>query len=136
MFIEANTDYAIQMNRGGSSQPYHTSLIRSAYPHASNIAQEDVRFCSAFSRDPVACINQVTSHLQTPAAHRWPFSAESSWTRSVREHYGQPEKLHWHASDKGVQKKTSESYQRNLLRDYAGNYNLRHLQQNLGLLPP
>ena len=123
MFIEANTDYAIQMNRGGSSQPYHTSLIRSAYPHASNIDQEDVRFCSAFSRDPVACIDQVTSHLQTPASHRWPTSSESAWTKSVREHYVSPENL----------RKMPESYQRNLLRDYAGNYDLRHLQQDLGL---
>ncbi len=125
MFIEANTDYAIQMNRGGSSQPYHTSLIRSAYPHASNIDQEDVRFCSAFSRDPVACIDQTTMHLLTPASHRWPTSAGSSWTKSVREHYVPTKKLGG----------PSESYQRDPLRNYAGNYDLRHLQQDRGLFP-
>ncbi len=122
MFIEANTDYAIQMNRGGSSQPYHTSLIRASYPHATNIDQENVRFCSAFSRDPVACVNQVTSHLMTPARHRWPTSRQSSWTSSVREHYTP------------LEKSQVESYQRDPLRNYTGNYNLKHLQQNLGLL--
>ncbi len=125
MFIEANTDYAIQMNRGGSSQPYHTSLIRATHPHASNIDQEDVRFCSAFSRDPVACVDQITTHLPTPPSHRWPTSAETTWTKSVREHYVSPEKI----------RRTPESYQRNLLRDYAGNYNLRHLQKKMKVLP-
>ena len=76
MFIEANTSYAIQMNRGGSSQPYHTSLIRATHPHASNIDQEDVRFCSAFSRDPVACVDQITTHLPIPPSHRWPTKDE------------------------------------------------------------
>ncbi len=128
MFIEANTSYAIQMNRGGSSQPYHTSLIRAAHPHASNTDQEDVRFCSAFSRDPVACIDQITSHLPTPPSRRWPTSSESAWTKSVREHYVASEKP-------GKTRKTPESYQRNLLRDYAGNYNLRHLQKKMNVLP-
>ncbi len=123
MFIEANTYYAIQMNRGGSSQPYHTSLIRASYPHASNVDQEDVRFCSALSRDSTGCIRQVTSHLQTPASQRWPTSATSTWTNSIREHYT-PEK------------KTVESYQRNPLRQYAGMVNLRTIQKNLNLLPP
>ncbi len=123
MFIEANTYYAIQMNRGGSSQPYHTSLIRANYPHASNVDQEDVRFCSALSRDPVACINQVTSHLQTPASQRWPTSAASAWTNSIREHYTSPEK------------KTVEFYQRQPLREFTGTVNLRNEQKNLGLLP-
>ena len=124
MFIEANTYYAIQMNRGGSSQPYHTSLIRPSYPHASNIDQEDVRFCSALSRDPVACINQGTSHLQTPSRQRWPTSATSTWTKSIREHYTPPENP------------LVESYQRDPLRHYVGNSNLRHLQNTLGLIPP
>lgn len=120
MFIEANTDYAIQMNRGGSSQPYHTSLIRSSYPYATDNDQENVRFCSAFSRDPVACVNQVTSHLNTPARHRWPTSPQSAWTSSVREHFHYP---------------VRESYQREPLRDYTGMFNLRHLQKKRGDLP-
>ena len=124
MFIEANTYYAIQMNRGGSSQPYHTSLIRATYPHASNIDQEDIRFCSALSRDPVSCVNQVTSHLQTPASQRWPTSAASSRTNSIREHYT------------SLGKKPAESYQRDPLRQYAGKLKLRTFQKNHGLLPP
>ncbi len=124
MFIEANTDYAIQMNRGGSSQPYHTSLIRASYPYATNNDQENVRLCSALSRDPVACVNQVTSHFTTPSRQRWPTSPQSAWTSSVREHYTPPAKPR------------TESYQRNPLRNYTGMYNLRHLQQKRGVLPP
>ena len=123
MFIEANTYYAIQMNRGGNSQPYHTSLIRSSYPHASNMDQENVRFCSALSRDPVSCVNQVTSHLKTPASQRWPTSAASTWTNSIREHYTPP-------ANNPV-----ESYQRQPLREYAGMVKLRTTQKNRGLFP-
>ena len=125
MFIETNTEYAIQMNRGGSSQPYHTSLNRASYPYATNVDQENIRVCSALSRDPIACINQVTSHLKTPANLRWPTSAQSTWTDSVLEQYTSPRK-----------NRLVESYQRDPLRDYVSLSRLRHTQQKQGRLPP
>ena len=123
MFVEANTEYAIQFNRGGSSQPYHTSLNRVSYPYATNIDQENIRVCSALSRDPIACIDQVTSHLKTPSNLRWPTSAQSTWTSSVQEQYTSP-----------YNNRLVESYERDPLRDYVGTYNLEHLKKNEGLL--
>ena len=122
MFVEANTEYAIQFNRGGSSQPYHTSLNRVSYPYATNVDQENVRFCSALSRDPIACIDQVTSHLTTPPNLRWPTSPQSTWTSSVQEQYTSP-----------YNNRLVESYERDPLRDYVGTYNLEHLKKNEGL---
>lgn len=87
MFVESNAQYAIQLNRGGSSQPYHVALSPSSYRGVSPALQTQVRYCGSVTRDPVACVKQAVSTLPLPAATLWPHSDASTWTPSTREAY-------------------------------------------------
>ena len=87
MFIESNGTYAIQMNPGGSSQPYHTGVNPGRYPTVTQAQQNDVRYCGALTRDPVACVKQVLGQLPVPPGGRGPTSASTKWTASVREEF-------------------------------------------------
>lgn len=87
MFIESNNQYAIQLNRGGSSQPYHVALSPSSFPEVSPAQKTQLRYCGSVTRDPVACVKQTVSQLPIPASTLWPRSHSSTWTPSTREEY-------------------------------------------------
>ncbi len=134
MFIESNGAYAIQMNAGGSSQPYHTGVNPGTYPTVTQSQQDDVRYCAALTRDPVACVKQVLGQLPIPAGYRWPTSGSTTWTPSIREQYrflrerGRPLRT--------VKKKRNarrEHYMRQPLRAWIGEYQLSRLLNAQGL---
>ncbi len=132
MFVEANGSYAIQLNKGGSSQPYHTSLIPATHPGVTPAVQSDVRYCSALTRDPVACVNQATARLPG-AGPQWPTSVETTWTPSIREEYrqapqGRPKaRAPPNRRQKRPPPRQRQYYTRNPLRAWIGEYDLSHL---------